>query len=57
MLIRNGRIILLSKCTLWDSKKSKFIKGHEASGLLSNIGIKTPLGKIPLAGPLLFERY
>ena len=55
--IRNGRIILLSKCTLWDCKKSKFIKGHEASGLLSNLGIKTPLSKIPLAGPLLFERY
>ena len=35
-------------------KKSKFIKKPEASGLLSSLGIKTPLSKIPLVGPLLF---
>ena len=50
----NGRIMLLSKCTVSDSKKSKFIKEQEASGLLSSLGIKTPLSKIPLVGPLLF---
>ena len=49
---KNGRIILLSKCTVCDSKKSKFIKQQEASGLLSSLGIKTPLSKIPLVGPL-----
>ena len=48
------RIILLSKCAVCDSKKSKFIKQQEASGLLSSLGIKTPLSKIPLVGPLLF---
>ena len=51
---KNGRIMLLSKCAVCDSKKSKFIKQQEASGLLSSLGIKTPLSKIPLVGPLLF---
>ena len=50
----NGRIMLLSKCAMCDSKKSKFIKEQEASGLLSSLGIKTPLSNIPLLGPLLF---
>ena len=51
---KNGRIMLLSKCAIFDSKKSLFIKQQEASGLLSSLGIKTPLSKIPLVGPLLF---
>ena len=46
--------MLSSKCTVYDSKKSKFIKEQEASGLLSSLGIKTPLNKSPLLGPLLF---
>ena len=46
--------MLLSKSAVCDSKKSKFIKEQEASGLLSSLGIKTPLSKIPLLGPLLF---
>ena len=46
--------MLLSKCAVSDSKKSKFIKEQEASGLLSSLGLKTPLNKIPLLGPLLF---
>ena len=53
---KNGRILLLSKCAVCDSKKSKFIKMQEARGLLSSLGIKTPLSKISLAGPLLFQR-
>ena len=36
---RNGRIMLLSKFAVWDSKKSKFIKEKDASGLLSSLGI------------------
>ena len=36
-----------------DSKKWKFIKEQEASGLLSSLGIKTPLNKISLFIPLL----
>ena len=50
----NERTILLLKCTLCDSKKSKFIKEQEASGLLSSLGIRTPLSKILLVSPLLF---
>ena len=52
--IENGRITLSSKCPLSDSKKFKFIKGQEASGKWSSLGIKTSLCKIPLVGPLLF---
>ena len=51
---KNGRIMLLSKCEVCDSKKSKFIEEQEASGLLSSLGIKAPLNEIPLLGPLLF---
>ena len=43
----NKRIMLLSKCAVSDSKKSKFIKEQEASGLLSSLGLKTPFNKIP----------
>ena len=46
--------MLLSKCAVCDSKKSKFIKEQKTSGLLSRLGIKTYLSKIPLAGPILF---
>ena len=51
---KNERIMLLSKCAVCDSKKSKFIKQQEASRLLSSSGIKIPLSKISLVGPLLF---
>ena len=46
--------MLLSKCAVCDSKISKLIKQQEASRLLSALGIKTPLNKISLVGPLLF---
>ena len=52
--IENGRIMLLSKYKVCDSKTSKFIKEQEASGLLSSLGVKTPLSKISLVGLLLF---
>ena len=45
---KNKRIMLLSKYEVRNSKKSKFIKEQEASGLLSSLGMKTPLSKIPL---------
>ena len=50
----NGKLMILSKCAIWDSEKSKFIKKQEASGLLSKLGIRTPLSKIPLLGDVLF---
>ena len=45
--------MILSKCAICGSKKSKFIKKQEASGL-SELGIKTPLNKIPILGDVLF---
>ena len=45
--------MVLSKCAVCDSKKSKFTKEQEASGLSNSSGIKTPLSKISLPGPLL----
>ena len=50
----NGKTMILSKCAICGSKKSKFIKKKEAKGLLSNLGIRTPLSKIPLLGDVLF---
>ena len=46
--------MLLSKCVVCDSKKLRFIKEQKARGLLSSLGIKTPVNEIPLVGPLLF---
>ena len=51
---KNGRIMLLSKCAVCESKKLKFTKKQEASKLLSSLEMKTPLRKISLVGPLLF---
>ena len=46
--------MILSTCTICGSKKSKFIKEQEAKGLLSNLGLRTPLNKIPVLGNILF---
>ena len=41
---KNGRIMLLTKCALCNSKKSKFIKEQETRGLFRNLmGIKIPI--------------
>ena len=50
---KNGRSLLLSKCAVWGSKNSRFVKEQEAKGLLSSLGIKTPLNKILLLGDIL----
>ena len=50
----NGRTMALSKCAIYSSKKSRFIKNQEAKGQLSNLGIRTPLSKVPLLGDILF---
>ena len=39
----NSIFMILSKCAICGSKKSKFINKQEAKGLLNNLGIKTPL--------------
>ena len=46
--------MMLSKCAVCVSKKSKFIKKQEASGILSTVGIRTPLNKISVLGDILF---
>ena len=51
---KNGRTMLLSKCALCSSKKSRFMKEQEAKGLLSSLGLKMPLKKIQLLGNILF---
>ena len=50
----NGRTMILSKCAICGSSKSKFIKNEETKGLLSSLGLKTPLSKTPLLGDVLF---
>ena len=40
--------MLLPKCAICDNKKSRFIKNQEAKGLLSNLGIRTLLSKVPI---------
>ena len=49
---KNNRLIMQSKCSVCKNKKSRFVKEQEAKGLLSNLGIKTPLSEIPLLNVL-----
>ena len=51
----NGKTMILSKCAICGSKKSKFIKKQKAKGELSNPDVRTPLSKIPLLGDVLFS--
>ena len=50
----NGKSMILSKCAICGGKKSRFIKNQKAKGLLSNLGIRTPLNKVPILGDILF---
>ena len=49
-LVRNrqNRLMIQSNCGIHGSKKSRFIKEQQAMGILSNLGIKNPLSKVPL---------
>ena len=49
---KNHRLIMRWKCFVCGIKKSRFVKEQEATGLLSNLGIKAPLSKIPLLNVL-----
>ena len=49
----NGKI-MISKWAICDNKKSRFIKNQEAKGILSSLGLKTPLSEIPILGDTLF---
>ena len=54
---KNGRLIMQSKCADCGIKKSRFVKEQEAKGLLSSLGLKTWLSKIPLFGDIFFWVY
>ena len=47
----NGSKTIFSRCAICGSKK--FIKDQKANGLLSNLGVKTPLSKVPILGDIL----
>ena len=49
---KNNRLIMQSKCSACGINKSRFVKEQEVRGLLSNLGIRTPLSKIPLLNAL-----
>ena len=49
---KNNRLLMQSKCSVCGTKKSRFVKNQDAKGLLSTLGIKTPLSKIPLLNVL-----
>ena len=53
-ILRNtqNRLMIQSNCTPCNSKKFRFIKEQQALGILSNLGIKTPLSKVPLLNTL-----
>ena len=50
----NGRTMILSNCAECGSKKPRFIKNQEAKELLSNLGIRTQLSRVPTLGDILF---
>ena len=49
---RQNRSMIQSNCAICGSKKSRFIKEQQAMGILSNLGFKTPLSKVPLVNIL-----
>ena len=49
---KNNRLVMQSKCSVCEIKKSRFVKEQEPKGLLSSLGITTPLSKIPLLNVL-----
>ena len=54
---KKERIMFLSNCALCDSKRSRFIKEQEGSGLWISLVINTLLSTIALVGSLLLQEY
>ena len=50
---KSNRLVMQSKCSICGIKKSRFLKEQEAKDLLSNLGIKTTLSKVPLLNVVL----
>ena len=46
--------MVLPKCATCGRKQTRFIKNQEAKRLLSNLGFRTPLSKVPILGDILF---
>ena len=51
---KNATTMLSSKCTMCGSEKSRFAKEQKGKGLLSSLGLKTPLNSIGLLGNILY---
>ena len=51
---KDGRLIMQPKCAECGFKKSRFVKEQEAKGILSSLGLKRRLSKIPLFGDIFF---
>ena len=51
----NNRAMILSKFAKCGSKKSRFIKNQEVKGLISKLGIRTPLSKVPILGDIVLN--
>ena len=51
----NGKLMIISKCAICGSRKSKFINKQEVKWLLSKLGIKTPFSNLPILGDILFQ--
>ena len=54
---KNNRLVMQSKYFVCGIKKSRFEKEQEAKSLLSNLGVKTPLSKIPLVNVLFWMQF
>ena len=52
---KNGGTMILSKCAICRTKKSRFIQKQEAKGLLSNLDLKTSLSYIPILAIFCFK--
>ena len=50
----NGKTMTSLKCAMCGNEKSRYIKNQEAKGLLSNLGLRKPLGKVLILGDILF---
>ena len=51
---KNGRIMVISNCTVFNGKRSWFFNEEKASGLLHSSGIKTLSSRNPLTANPLF---
>jgi RNase P subunit RPR2 len=51
---KNNRHMITGSCPTCHKKVNRFVSGKDGAGLLSMLGIKTPLANIPILGDLIF---